>query len=289
MAAQSGRKDNGRAALPLVVGVPITTLRKKVPIMDPVMADTSSEAVIHAPVDSIDLTKCVFPLTDQEYQACSKAHIAAGVSRTADGKRKSINVEHLGRLLTQHYIEEVSERQHCRLRSRSDTVGPSIEDRGHAAVLWKFYVEAIDASSTKFINRVQSSAVPGWEEVPKKLGVTLDEAKERLSAVIRAYNAYETPNFANDIEQKALAGRWKRQGSAACLALPNRQHTILSRFNFTSSTGAHRCGVKTETQIAGNPVFCSPAHTAALSIRPVRMVTMPPSDVSTGTQSLLST
>jgi len=78
----------------------------------PVMADSRMDAIINAPCESIDLTAWVFELTDKDYQACSKDHIAAAASFTADGKRMSINVERIGSLLIQHYVENIAERRH---------------------------------------------------------------------------------------------------------------------------------------------------------------------------------
>jgi hypothetical protein len=58
---------------------------------DDVIAKSLAEVTIHAPVAAIDLTEWVFILTDSEYQACSKNHVAAGVTPTPGGKRMSIN------------------------------------------------------------------------------------------------------------------------------------------------------------------------------------------------------
>jgi hypothetical protein len=49
---------------------------------DDVIAESMAEATIHAPLTAIDLTEWVFTLTDSEYQACSKNHIAAAVTVT---------------------------------------------------------------------------------------------------------------------------------------------------------------------------------------------------------------
>jgi hypothetical protein len=49
---------------------------------DEVIAKSVAEATIPAPLASIDLSEWVFTLTDGEYQACSKNHIAAAVTRT---------------------------------------------------------------------------------------------------------------------------------------------------------------------------------------------------------------
>ena len=81
----------------------------------PIMPDAIADAVINAPVEAIDLTGWVLGLTDKEYQACSKDHIAAGATVSPDGKPMPINVERIGRLIVQHYVADISERRHCRL------------------------------------------------------------------------------------------------------------------------------------------------------------------------------
>jgi hypothetical protein len=58
-----------------------------------------------------------------------KNHIAAAASMTPEGKRMSLNVEHVGNLMVQHYVEEISERAHGRLVSSSDSIGPDISSR----------------------------------------------------------------------------------------------------------------------------------------------------------------
>lgn len=77
----------------------------------------------------------VFTLTDSEYQACSKNHIAAAATFTPEGKRMTINVEQVGNLMVQHYVEDVAERSVCRLVSLSDSIGPDIGSRVKVADL----------------------------------------------------------------------------------------------------------------------------------------------------------
>ena len=60
---------------------------------DQVIARSVADATIQAPFASVDLSEWVFTLTVSEYQACSKNHIAAATTLTAEGKRMSINVE----------------------------------------------------------------------------------------------------------------------------------------------------------------------------------------------------
>jgi hypothetical protein len=176
----------------------------------PIMASSRKDAVINAPLEAIDLTEWVFGLTDKDYQACSKDHIAAAASFTTEGKRMSINVERIGSLIVQHYIEESSERGHCRLVSVSDTFGPEVSSRGQIGVIWEFFVESIGAATTKFTNLVEVKAVVGYEETLRRQGVTLEQAQQRSQSVLAPHNAEETLLFAKDIERKALKGRWPR-------------------------------------------------------------------------------
>lgn len=173
-----------------------------------VIAQSRAEAVIEADWKSIDLTEWVFTLTDSEYQACSKNHIAAGSSRTPDGKRMSVNVEHVGNLMIQHYVEDLSMRNHCRLISLSDSIGPSVEGRVQVFVIWEFQVEASGDKSTKFTNSVAVRTADGYLEALAKRGVSLAQASQAAQAALSAHNAEETPLFAQDIERKAKRGRW---------------------------------------------------------------------------------
>jgi len=72
-------------------------------------------AVIHAPIEKVDIADWLFNLPEAEYQRCSDAHIAAGITSTDDGRPMSINVETIGdALLIQHYVAEVCEPHVCR-------------------------------------------------------------------------------------------------------------------------------------------------------------------------------
>src|SRR5260370_16946230 len=91
-----------------------TGLDKNVPLL----LRSDSKAVIHAPVDKIDIPEWLFSLTDEEYQQCSIAHIAGAATRPPDGKRMSINVEMVApRLMVQHSTKEIPAKHHSRLLS----------------------------------------------------------------------------------------------------------------------------------------------------------------------------
>ena len=73
------------------------------------------------PIEDIDIPASCFGLSEQEYQACSPAHIAAGFTTAPDGKRMSINVAIIGgSLMVQHYVETFGRKDHLLLDSVSD-------------------------------------------------------------------------------------------------------------------------------------------------------------------------
>ncbi|MFD7872886.1 hypothetical protein ACFV5G_01935 [Streptomyces sp. NPDC059766] len=175
---------------------------------DRIIAESTAEATINAPLDSIDLTDWVFTITDGEYQACSKDHLAAASTLTLEGKRMSINVERVGNLMVQHYVEDIAERSHVRLVSLSDSIGPDIGARTKIVVIWEFTAEAGDAGKTRFTNRVEVRTAPGYLEALEERGVPFTAASAGAQRALDAHNGDETPGFARDIERKAGAGRW---------------------------------------------------------------------------------
>jgi len=173
-----------------------------------IVAHSTAEATIHAPLAAIDLAEWVFTLTDSDYQACSKHHIAAATTAAADGKRMSINVEQVGNLMVQHYVEDVAGRDYCRLVSLSDSVGPDISSRVKIAVIWSFTVKTIDARTTRFTNSVEVRSTPGYAEALQARGIPFVNASAAAQQALSAHNAEETPLFAADIERKAVARSW---------------------------------------------------------------------------------
>ncbi len=173
------------------------------------LADSTVTHEIKAPIDSIDLTQWLFTLTDEEYQACSTAHIAGAVSRTGKNARMSINVEMLGEdLVIEHYVEDISEKQECRVASTSDVFTKL--GRTKIEVIWTVKVEKTSDSSCEFSNRVTAGETQPFAEM---LGAHKITDARPISAEMQknaeAHNREETPNFAANIERKALAGVWK--------------------------------------------------------------------------------
>ena len=50
------------------------------------ISESSFTAVVNAPIEKVDLADWLFGLSDAEYERCSPAHIAAGTTRSEDGK-----------------------------------------------------------------------------------------------------------------------------------------------------------------------------------------------------------
>src|ERR1700722_17790175 len=97
---------------------------------------STATAVIHAPLEKINIADWVLHLPDAEYQRCSPAHIAAGNTTSDDGRAMSINVETIGdALVVQHYVAEIHEPQLCRMVSISDSISPA--GRTRLQVIWE--------------------------------------------------------------------------------------------------------------------------------------------------------
>jgi hypothetical protein len=167
------------------------------------ITESSCRAIINAPIEFVDIPTWLFHLPDAEYQRCSPAHIAAASTTTDDGRRMSINVETIGGgLMVQHYVEDLGEKHHCRVLSKSDV----LTDRGWTTtnVVWELSVKPIDKGSCELTNHVKGSATPEFLQFLAKSGVPFDVAKQARDIASAAHNLQETPFFAKSIENKAL-------------------------------------------------------------------------------------
>src|ERR1700689_4463827 len=134
------------------------------------LVESSFSAIINAPIEEIDIPAWCFSLPEAEYQACSPAHCSAGVTTAPDGRRMPINVEVLGGSpMVQHYVEEISERNHLRLVSSSDVFTPT--GRIKVGVVWDLSVKRIDNQSCEFTKTVQSTSTPELMEFLAKQGI----------------------------------------------------------------------------------------------------------------------
>jgi hypothetical protein len=165
---------------------------------------SDSKAVIHAPVDKIDIPEWLFALTDEEYQQCAVAHIAGGATRTPNDKRVSINVEMVGPgLMVQHWTEDIAEKQHCRLVSLSDMFAQ--QERTKMQLTWDLSVKPLSENSCEFTDSISVFETDEYLAFVEKSGASPEQVKDTIQRAIDAHNAEETPNFAKSIERKALS------------------------------------------------------------------------------------
>jgi hypothetical protein len=166
------------------------------------IVDSSFTAVVNAPIEAIDIPEWCFSLGELDYQGCSPAHIAAGFTRTPDGRRMSINVEVIGgSLMVQHYVETLGRRDHLILESVSDVFTPSGRTTLH--VLWELSVKAIDSERCEFTNRVRSRATEEFKDFLDRQGIPFDVFRAQRQPMSITHNRSETPLFAASIERAA--------------------------------------------------------------------------------------
>lgn len=174
-----------------------------------VLAESTAVAVINTGIENIDLTDWMFTLKEEEYQACSTAHITCGTSLRKDGRRLSVNVEQVGdSLLVQHYVEDISKKDHCRVTSYSDSF--SATGRTKLGIAWELQLKQLSPDSCELSNHVTVSLTNEFASLLNQNNVhDLSTIKIRMEENLVSHNQEETPLFAKDIETKALAGTWK--------------------------------------------------------------------------------
>lgn len=170
--------------------------------------ESTTTAIINAPLETINLTEWLFTLRDKEYQECSSSHIAAGNSVAEDGRKVSINVEQIaGNLLIQHYVEDISERDHCAVNSVSDSLSPL--GRTTLIIKWELKIKKLSDSSCELSNHVVISLTDHFIQLLTAAGVSdLEPIRIGMKDNLEAHNKEETPLFAANIEKKALSGSW---------------------------------------------------------------------------------
>jgi hypothetical protein len=182
---------------------------------DNTLVKSSFSAMIHAPIEDVDIPTWCFGLSESEYQSCSPAHVSAGTTTAPDGRRMSINVEVLGGSpMVQHYVEEIAEPHHLRLVSSSDIFTPT--GRIKVGVIWNLSVKKVDGSTCEFTNEVHSSFTPELLDSLAKQGIPRELFQSARKPVSEAHNRQETPLFAKSIERHALRNSsFARVASAA--------------------------------------------------------------------------
>jgi hypothetical protein len=175
----------------------------KIQMTDHQIVDSSFTAIINAPFGKIDIPAWCFNLPEQEYQACSPAHLSAGFTTTPDGKRMSINVEIIGgSLMVQHYVEMLGRKDHLILDSESDVFTPTGRTRIH--VTWELMVKEGGNGRCEFTNRVRSYATEEMLSFLARQGMPFDQFRAQRQPASIAHNREETPLFAASIERAAL-------------------------------------------------------------------------------------
>ena len=108
--------------------------------------------------------------------------------------------------MVQHYVEEISERDHLRLVSRSDVFTPA--GRIKVGVVWDLSVKKIDDHTCEFTNTVHSTSTPELMEFLAKQGIPWEVFKASRKPISEAHNRQETPQFAKSIERHALSNSY---------------------------------------------------------------------------------
>lgn len=172
------------------------------------LAESTCISIINAPLENINLTEWLFTLKDSEYQACSSDHLAAGNSTNENGLMMSINVEQIaGNLLIQHYVEDISRREHCRVQSISDSISQIGKTKLH--IVWELQLRKQNSNSCKLINHVIVNATEDFLSLLNSLNIkVLKPIEDNMILNLKSHNEEETPLFAKDIEAKALSGIW---------------------------------------------------------------------------------
>jgi hypothetical protein len=170
---------------------------------DMVLVHTTQSAIIHAPIDKVDVAEWLLNLPDAEYQRCAPPdHIAAGSTMTDDGQPMSINVEEVGgSLVVQHYVAEVHEALHCHMVSLSDLRTPLGWTK--IQVIWDLSVTSLDAETCRLTNLVISHPTRAFLDDLNAAGQTFEQIAPSLQQAVEDHNRRETPLFAASIERKA--------------------------------------------------------------------------------------
>lgn len=167
------------------------------------IAQGTNDSLINVPMELIDLTMWLFTLKDKEYVACSSGHNGMVQGRLPNGKRVSVSVETIGgNFIVNNFIEDISRRDHVRAVSNSImwTRGPDGVYTVQLRVTWEFKITSVSAKSCILTCNVTADTadmefVAMLQSIPQS---DSDTAEEHFTG--------ETPNFAADIERKALMG-----------------------------------------------------------------------------------
>jgi hypothetical protein len=158
---------------------------------------TTAHSVINHPVERIDLARWISTMSDGDYQACSRAHRAAGTFREG-GTLGMVNVESVGgNLLVQHYLATKLEPDHVIMHSKKSRAYVMHLMPASVEVIWTMQVRPRDGQSSLFSCTVVTI-------IPPLLRVL--STASLLPLFVRWHTQEETPGFAADISRKVDAG-----------------------------------------------------------------------------------
>lgn len=170
---------------------------------DLILGHSTVTHVLTVPIEKVDISRWLFNLPEGEYQRCAPSeHITAGFTTTDDGRPVSINVEMVDTyLLIQHFVGEIIEKLHCRLRSLSDVITP--EGRSRVLVIWEISMKEIGDGRSKYTNAITAHPTEAFLDSMKERGVTFEQVSQTIQAGLAGHNSRETPLFAESIARAA--------------------------------------------------------------------------------------
>ena len=170
------------------------------------LGEVTAQAIIHTDINSINISEWLFGLTAQDYAACADGHQSAAQGVLPSGKRISMNVEFVaGYFMVQHYIENISEKDRVQVISPNTLLWLDDEKYVILQITWELSLKKIDEQSCmlhcKVISETENELfIQAVEERTKDVNPEETDFQLHINE--------ETPLFAKDIEQKALAGAW---------------------------------------------------------------------------------
>jgi deazaflavin-dependent oxidoreductase (nitroreductase family) len=181
----------------------VTAAGTEEPMPDRTLSRTTFTAVMEVPIEQVDIAAWLFSMPSAEYRRCAPPdHIAAGVTRTDDGRPVSIAVEVIGdALVVQHYVGEETSAAYCRMVSRSDAFTP----RGRTTVgtVWELRATRLDDGHSKYENTVTLSATDDFLAFVTSRGTTLAQVARDVHAAATDHCARETPGYAASVARHA--------------------------------------------------------------------------------------
>lgn len=170
------------------------------------LGKAQGRAIVQAPIASIDLGEWLFTLGSEDYAACAKGHQSAAQGQLPSGKRVSMNVETVGGFfMVQHYVEDLTERDHVRAISPNSLIWLDDVRYVQAEITWKLAVQPLEGQACTLTCTV---TVATANEAFAKASLDNLAQMSPEDIPLQVHINEETPLFAKDIEQKALTGIW---------------------------------------------------------------------------------